>query len=157
MSIRKLILILAADSTLMDFLNINTVVNTFGFSLYHNRYVRFWIGPRINIQLEHASSSSDIRRYNSYGIGFAAAAGLNVRLTSKMALGVDIDYHGISMVGSTSYRTSIDDTTYYTALAGSNKGATARFYFLVKFGEQYEQNSQREQKNRNEGVIDYSL
>jgi len=121
-----------------------SIVNTFGFSLYHNRYIRLWVGPRINLQIEHASSSTNIRHYNSYGIGFAAAAGLNIRLTSKMALGVDVDYHGLRMLGGESYRdydgATIGDTTYYTVLTGSNKGTTARFYFLVKFGEQYEQN-----------------
>jgi len=125
-----------------------TLVNTFALSLFHNRYVRIWAGPRINLQIEHASSSSNIRSYNSYGIGIGAALGLNIRLTERMALGGDIDYHGYRLLGGERYRTydgiSTGDQNYYTVLAGSNKGATARLYFLIKFGEHYTERSPAE-------------
>lgn len=134
------------------------IVNTFGFSVYHSRYVRFWAGPRVNIQYQHVSSSSNIQNQNSYGIGIGVATGLNVHLGSKVSLGADIDYHGVTMIGGEDYRTYdgtvTGDTTHYTALAGTNKGVTARVYFLLRFGEQYEQNSA---KKSNESVIDYSL
>jgi len=124
------------------------IINTFGLSLFHNRHLRLWAGPRINLQIEHAASSSNIRNYNSYGIGIGAALGLNLRLTEKLALGCDIDYHGYRLFGSERYRSydgvTIGDQDYYTLLAGSNKGATARLYFLVKFGEHYTERSPAE-------------
>ena len=135
-----------------------SIVNTFGFSVYHSRYVRFWAGPRLNFQYEHVSSSSNIRNQNSYGIGLGIATGLNVHLGPKVSLGLDVDYHGVSMIGGENYRTYdgtvTGDTTYYTALAGTNKGVTARVYFLLRFGEQYEQNVG---KSSSESVIDYTL
>ena len=130
-----------------------SIVNTFGFSVYHSRYVRFWAGPRLLIQYEHMSSSSNIRNQNSYGIGLGAATGLNVHLGPKVSLGADIDYHGVYMFGGENYQTS-DGISHYTALAGSNKGATARVYLLIRIGERYEQNTNRPQV---ESVIDYSL
>ena len=134
------------------------IINTFGFSVYHSRYVRLWAGPRLNIQYEHVSSSSNIRRQNSYGIGIGVATGLNVHLGPKVSLAADIDYHGVSLIGGEHYRTYdgtvTGDVTHYTALAGSNKGVTARVYFLLRFGEQYEQNSGRKSP---ESVIDHTL
>ncbi|MDA3947170.1 MAG: hypothetical protein PF439_10885 [Helicobacteraceae bacterium] len=134
------------------------IVNTFGFSVYHSRYVRFWVGPRLNFQYEHASSKSNIRKYNSYGIGLGVATGFNVHLGSKVSLGADIDYHGVSMIGGEDYRTydgtTTGDVTHYTTLAGTNKGVLAHLYLLFRFGEHYEQN---EAKQREESVIDNSL
>ena len=42
------------------------IVNTFGFSIYHSRYVRFWAGPRLNFQYQHVSSSSNIQSQNRW-------------------------------------------------------------------------------------------
>lgn len=134
------------------------VVNTFGFSLYHARYVRFWVGPRINVQFEHTASESNIRRQNSYGIGAAVATGFNVHLGSKLSLGADIDYHGVLFFGGEDYReydgTTTGDETHYTALAGTNKGVTAHIYLLLRFGERYEENARLKEQ---ESVIDPSL
>lgn len=129
------------------------IVNTFGFSVYHSRYIRLWAGPRVNVQYQHLSSSADIQNQNSYGVGIGVATGLNVHLGSKVSLGADIDYHGVYMFGGENYQTS-DDVTHYTALAGSNKGATARVYLLLRFGEQY---AQKRDKTEMESVIDHTL
>ena len=135
-----------------------SVINTFGFSVYHSRYIRFWAGPRVLIQYEHISSSSNLRNQNTYGFGLGVATGLNVHLGPKVSLGADIDYHAVYMFGGENYRTydgtTTGDTTHYTVIAGSNKGATARVYLLLRFGEQYEQNRP---KSQTESVIDYSL
>ena len=121
-----------------------SVVNTFGISVYHSPYVRLWIGPRVIFQVQHMSSSTNIRSQNNYGIGLAASTGLNLILTKKIALGFDVDYHDVWMIGGENYRNydgaTIGDTNYYTVTAGTNKGLTARFYLLVRFGEHYEQN-----------------
>ena len=50
--------------------------------------------------------------------------------------------------------TTMSDETYYTVVGGSNKGSTARFYLLFRFGEQYEKTPSKENE---ESVIDYSL
>lgn len=133
------------------------VVNTFGFSLYNARYLRLWVGPRLNVQFEHVGSDTNIRRQNSYGVGAAIATGLNVHLGSKVSLGADIDYHGVLMFGGESYRTydgtTTGDETLYTTFAGTNKGVTAHLYLLFRFGETYvEKNPHTEG-----GVIDPSL
>lgn len=134
------------------------IINTFGFSLYHSPYVRFWVGPRLNVQYEHASSDSNIRRQNSYGIGIGIATGLNVHLGSKVSLGADIDYHGVSMIGGEDYRTydgtTTGDVTHYTAFVGTNKGVTSHIYLLFRFGEQYEE---RASLKKEESVIDPTL
>lgn len=134
------------------------IVNTFAFSIYHSRYVRFWVGPRINVQYEHMSSSSNIRRQNSYGIGLAATTGVNIMLGRTVALAADLDYHGTLLFGGENYRdydgTTIEEETHYSVYGGTNKGVTARFYLLFRFGEQYEQNG-KEFPNRS--VIDDSL
>ncbi len=135
-----------------------SIVNTFGLSVYHSRYVRFWAGPRVIVQYEHISSASNIRSQNSYGLGVGLATGVNVHLGPKVSLGADIDYHGVSMFGGEHYRTydgtTVGDETYYTVIGGSNKGATARLYFLLRFGEEYEQTPT---KRTEDAVIDYSL
>ena len=134
------------------------IVNTFAFSVYHSRYVRFWVGPRINVQYEHMSSSSNIRRQNSYGIGLAAATGVNIMLARTVALAADLDYHGTLLFGGEKYRdydgTTIEGETHYSVYGGTNKGVTARFYLLFRFGEQYEQN---EKEISSRSVIDDSL
>ncbi|WP_345976890.1 hypothetical protein [Sulfurimonas sp. HSL3-7] len=134
------------------------IVNTFAFSVYHARYVRFWVGPRINVQFEHMSSSSNIRRQNSYGIGLAAATGVNVMLGRTVALAADLGYHGSLLFGGERYRdydgTTIEEETHYSVYGGTNKGLTARFYLLFRFGERYEQN---EEEFSDRSVIDDSL
>lgn len=134
------------------------IVNTFGFSVYRSRYVRFWAGPRLNFQYEHVSSDSNLRRQNSYGIGLGIATGFNVHLGPTVSLGLDLDYHGVSMIGGENYRTYdgtvTGDVTHYTAIAGTNKGVTARVYFLLRFGERYDQSTPHEQE---ESVIDHTL
>ena len=135
-----------------------SVVNTFGFSVYHSQNVRFWVGPRVIFQVQHMSSSTSIRSQNNYGLGLAAATGLNVMLSKKLALGFDVDYHDVWMIGGESYRdydgATIGDTDYFTATAGTNKGLTARLYFLLRFGEQYEQNQTPSQAD---SIIDPTL
>lgn len=128
-----------------------SIINTFGFSIYHSPYIRLWVGPRVLIQYEHISNASEISRQNSYGFGFGAVTGLNVHLGPKVSLGADIDYHGLYLFGGESYH--IADQDYYSVIAGRNKGATARFYLMLRIGETYEQNS----KKPAESVIDYSL
>jgi len=129
-----------------------SIVNTFGFSVYHSRYVRFWAGPRLIVQYEHISSSSNISSQNSYGLGMGIATGVNVHLGPKVSLGADIDYHGVLMFGGEHYY--LNNETYYSVIGGSNKGSTARLYLLLRFGEQYEQTPD---KTHEESVIDYSL
>lgn len=134
------------------------IVNTFGFSVYHNRYVRFWAGPRLNFQFEHSASDSNIRRQNSYGVGAAVATGLNLNLGSKVSLGADIDYHGVLMVGGEDYRTydgtTTGDVTHYTTFAGTNKGVTAHLYLFLRFGDRYDDRTTPKEQDT---VIDPSL
>ncbi len=133
-------------------------VNTFGFGVIQERYLRFWVGPRINIQYEHTSSDSNIRVQNSYGIGLAAAAGLNVIMAERVSLACDVDYHGTLLFGGESYRdydgTTTGDVTHYTGYIGTNRDFTVRLYLLFVFGEQYEE---RAVAPAEDSVIDYSL
>ena len=135
-----------------------SIVNTFGFSVYHSQNVRFWVGPRVLIQWQHMSSSTSIQSQNNYGIGLAAATGLNVMLNKKLALGFDVDFHDVWMLGGENYKNydgaTIGDTSYYTVTAGTNKGLTARLYLFIRIGEQYEQNKKPAQVD---SIIDPTL
>ena len=124
-----------------------SVINTFGFALHRSENMRFWVGPRVLLQLEYISSGSNIRSQRNYGAGIAFATGINVNVAKKISLGADIDYHAVYMLGGENYGASIDDSSSYTLTSGSNKGVTAHFYLLFRFGEQYNESS----------VIDHSL
>ncbi len=109
-----------------------SIINTFALSVYDDRTWRVWVAPRVIIQLESAEGGKDVRRFNTYGMGIAGVVGLNYRVSSKVALSLDLDYHGVAMLGGA----RLGSSNTYTLLDGSNKGPTARFYFLVKFGQE---------------------
>jgi len=113
-------------------------VNTFGFALLRNRSIRLWVGPRINIQFENGVYDSGYEYFEqtSFGIGLAAAAGLNVNLGRTVSLAFDLDYHAVSLGGVEDYYNFIGQS-YSEDYTGTNKGATARFYVLFRFGERY--------------------
>jgi len=118
-------------------------VNTFGFGLVRTRDVRLWVGPRINIQFQN--SQGELRNsveyasieQSSFGIGLAAAAGVNVNLGRVVSLAADLDYHAVTVAGTEDY-TYYNSFGYYVSnsedFTGTNKGVTARFYLLFRFG-----------------------
>ena len=129
------------------------LVNTFGFGVLQARAVRIWVGPRLNVQYEYASGSSNIRNQYSYGIGLAAAGGINVILGRTVALAADVGYHGTLLFGSEKYR-DIDDLSHTSGYVGTNKGLTARLYLLFRFGERFEE---RAEESTDDAVIDNTL
>jgi len=104
----------------------SSIINTFGFSLFRNKRVRVFMGPR----LEFGFMSED----NWDGIEFAISptVGVNVHLGSVVSLGLDMDYKIDGL--STSTR-SYDN--YYSDRDETLSGMTTRFYVLFKFGERY--------------------
>jgi len=129
------------------------LVNTFGFGVLQARAVRIWVGPRLNVQYEYASGSSNIRNQYSYGIGLAAAGGINVILGRTVALAADVGYHGALLFGSEKYR-DINDVAHTSGYVGTNKGLTARLYLLFRFGEHFEE---RTEESAEDAVIDHTL
>jgi len=125
--------LLSADLTKHKY----NLVNTFGFGILQAEYVRLWVGPRLNLQYEYASGSSNITRQYSYGIGLAAATGINVILGRTVALAADVDYHGALLLGSEKY-IDLDGVSRNSGYVGTNKGLTARLYLLFRFGEHFE-------------------
>jgi len=112
-------------------------VNTFGFGVLRNRSVRLWVGPRVNIQFENGVYDDGYVyvEQSSFGIGLAAAAGVNVNLGRTVSLAFDLDYHAVSIAGVEDY--SIPGYSYSEDYSGTNKGATASFYVLFRFGERF--------------------
>jgi len=104
------------------------IVNTFAFGVIQEPYFKWWVGPRINIEIEHASGS-DISYQNSWGWGFGAATGVNVKIAKRIALAADLAYQGKVMFGGESYQDQ------YSVFSGTSKGATAHLYLLFVFGE----------------------
>jgi hypothetical protein len=113
-------------------------VNTFGFGVLRNRSVRLWVGPRINIQVENGvyDSGYEYAEQSSFGIGLAAAAGVNVNLGQTVSLAFDLDYHAVSIAGVEDYSNFLGYSSSED-YSGTNKGATARFYVLFRFGERF--------------------
>lgn len=131
------------------------IINTFGFGVLRTKTVRLWVGPRINIQFENGeySSSTENVEQTSFGIGLAAAAGINVNLGRLVSLSADLDYHAVSIAGTEDYSDifGYSDSEAYT---GTNKGATARFYVLFRFGEEFQKQAPQ---SADQGVVDQSL
>ena len=126
------------------------IVNTFGFGLLRTETVRLWVGPRLNIQFtgESHSARSEYSRAE-FGIGIAPAVGINVNLGNVVSLAADLDYHVAAIAGGKTYSSTSSSKSY----TGTNKGLTARFYVLFRFGEKF--NTQTQQSN--EATIDQSL
>jgi len=121
------------------------IVNTFGFGVFRTKVVRLWVGPRLNVQIQSAESSWDPGYERSdVGVGLGLAAGINVNLGKVVSLAFDADYHAVSISGSESTEdeycdsygcyTFIDSRSY----SAVEKGLTARFYLLFRFGEQFQ-------------------
>ena len=117
-------------------------VNTFGFGVLRTKTVRLWVGPRINIQFENGQYK-EIDQISA-GVGIAAVLGVNVNLGRTVSLSADLDYHAVSVAGT---EESLYFSEDYTAI---NKGVTARFYVLFRFGETFK-------PKQKESIIDYSL
>ncbi|MEN8147623.1 MAG: hypothetical protein ABFR02_08385 [Campylobacterota bacterium] len=127
------------------------IVNTFGFGVLRTKMVRLWVGPRINIQFENGeyTSSTETVDLYSFGLGVAGALGVNVNLGRTVSLAADLDYHIASIAGTEDY-SNIFGTSYSEDYTGTNKGVTARFYVLFRFGETF-------QPQQEKAVIDNSL
>ena len=104
------------------------MIHNFAFGVVRKPGFKWWIGPRINMQIEHVSGS-DISYQNSWGFGIGAATGVNFKVAERIALGADIAYQGAIMFGGQS------DTDGYSASFGTSKGLTTQFYLLFVFGE----------------------
>jgi len=106
----------------------SSFINTFGFSLFRNKRVRVFMGPR----LEFGFMSED----NWDGIEFAISptVGVNVHLGPVVSLGLDMDYKIDGLSSSTrSYDNYYSDSDIDETLSGM----TTRFYILFRFGERY--------------------
>jgi len=112
------------------------IVQTFGFGVLRTKIVRLWVGPRINIAGD-SYSNADLADFKRVGfeIGIAPAVGVNVNLGRYFALAADVDYRFAATVGVATSDIDNSDFSY----SGSTKGATARFYAIFKFGEDYQE------------------
>jgi len=129
------------------------VVNTFGFGVYRNSRVRLWVGPRLNIQFsKYAHSTNPNYGGGEFGIGIAAATGINVSLGRVVSLAADIDYRNAVVAGSHDYTSTYGTSS--SSYSGVNSGVTARFYVLFKFGETFQPVSAQQQ---NQNAVDQSL
>ena len=134
------------------------VVNTFEFGLVTSKYVRFWIGPRLNIAYQSFSDNYHNESFVEFGV--APALGTNVNLGSVVSLGFDVDYRFSGLVGRWERTDYYSNDGSYTGVA---KGLTARFYLLFRFGESRSSsatptnNSDSTPSYQNDNVIDESL
>ena len=104
------------------------MIHNFTFGVVHKPGFRWWVGPRINIQIEHASGS-DISYQNSWGFGVGAATGVNFKVAERIGLGVDLAYQGAMLFGSER------ESGEYSSSFATSKGVTTQFYLLFVFGE----------------------
>ncbi len=116
------------------------IVNTFGFGVFRTKTVRLWVGPRLNIQFAdmESSSNSEFSR-TDFGIGIAAAGGINVNLGRVVSLAADLDYHVAGIAGDEEWYSGDVGDSY----SGTNTGFTARFYVLFRFGEEFQKKAPR--------------
>ena len=103
------------------------MMHTFAFGVVQKPDFKFWVGPRINLQIKSASGS-DVSYQNSWGFGVGAATGVNFKVAERIALAADLGYQWDISFGGQS---GSPDSIYF----GSSKGLTANFYLLFVFGE----------------------
>ena len=138
-----------------DFTSSNTgygrfnLVNTFGFGVLRTESVRLWIGPRINVGWNVDASDASYSEL-AFELGIAPAIGVNVNLGRVVSLAADIDYRFATVAGAWDSDTLLNSGSY----TGSVTGATARFYVLFRFGEEFQKKAPQ---SADQGVIDQSL
>jgi hypothetical protein len=109
------------------------MVHTFGFGVLRTQTVRLWIGPRLNIAYDSDTGDNGYERVG-FEFGIAPAVGINVNLGRVVSLAADLDYRFASTAGAWDSDISLDGGSY----SGTTRGATARFYLLFRFGEQFQ-------------------
>lgn len=124
------------------------MVNTFGFGVLRTQTVRLWVGPRINIAYDYDTGDYGYARVG-YEFGIAPAVGVNVNLGRVVSLAADLDYR--FAVAGGAYDNDFGDSGTYS---GRTTGATARFYLLFRFGENF---GPRSAAGNNQDVVDQSL
>ena len=125
------------------------MVHTFGFGVLCTQTVRLWVGPRINVAFESDTGENGYTRAG-FEFGIAPAVGVNVNLGRVVSLSADLDYRIATTAGAWDSDFAIDGGSY----SGVTTGATARFYVLFRFGEQFQKPAPQA---ADQGVIDQSL
>ncbi len=111
------------------------MVNTFGFGVLRTKMVRLWVGPRLNIAMDAYSDANDNNfKRVGFEIGIAPAVGVNVNFGRYFALSADVDYRFAGTFGAGDDDRDDSEFTY----SGGTTGATARFYAIFKFGEEFQ-------------------
>ena len=121
------------------------IVNTFGFGVLRTEMVRLWVGPRINIGWTFDTYDNNGARAE-FELGVAPAVGVNVNLGRLVSLAADVDYKFATGFGAYDSDDTFDGGSY----TASKTGATARFYVLFRFGEEF-------QKPAPQSTVDQSL
>ena len=103
------------------------MIHNFSFGVVQEPGFKWWVGPRVNIQIEHANGP-DVSYQNSWGFGVGAATGVNFKVAERIALAADLAYQGDILFGGQS---GSDGSVYF----GTAKGLTTQFYILFVFGE----------------------
>ena len=104
------------------------MIHNFAFGIVQKPGFKWWVGPRINTQIEHGSGP-EVEYQNSWGFGIGAATGVNFKVAQRIALAADLGYQGDILFGGQS---DPDGSVYF----GTSKGLTAQFYLLFVFGEE---------------------
>ena len=125
------------------------IVNTFGFGVLRTETVRLWVGPRVNIGWTFDTYDNNGARAE-FEFGVAPAVGVNVNLGRVVSLAADLDYRFAGAFGA--YDSDVlGDGGSYTS---SKTGATARFYVLFRFGEEFQKPAPQ---TADQGVVDQSI
>lgn len=125
------------------------MVHTFGFGVVRTQTVRLWVGPRLNIAYDSDTGDNGYERVG-FEFGIAPAVGINVNLGRVVSLAADLDYRFATTAGAWDSDISLDGGSY----SGTTRGATARFYLLFRFGEQFQRVPSQPAQSQ---VIDSSL
>jgi len=108
----------------------NSFINTFGFSIFRNKIVRVFMGPRLEFGFINENT------WNGFEFALSPVVGVNINLGSVISLGLDVDYK----IDGLSTSTRSYDNYYYDNYNNRDEtlsGMTTRFYLLFRFGERY--------------------
>ena len=106
-----------------------TLINDFGFSLFRDERMRFWMGPEITIALLNDTGSD--ASPNLFGFGMGIATGLNLNMSENFTLALKAAFISQTMSG----RMSVSGSRY--DVVTDDEFAYGGISLIYRFGERF--------------------
>lgn len=161
--------VMNSGGRLFDAFNMHRVVlsNTFGFAVFANKFIRVWLGPALSLQIQYGNGKYssyeysiffyEARHYHRkstiYILDFGIAYGINMHVSDRISLGLDIDITGgiglgpdrMSIRSFTIARDLWGETLGYMPYAKTNSNSkefarvetTAKVCVIYRVGDEY--------------------